>query len=102
MRRRKTYLPGIRATFAMRREINNFENAIASNDVKLVLGGCEKVYLEMHPVVDKVKIAFGMDLALCSKEVMKKLGTFKEDPRIKAEAHVCSHVRGNLFHVTQE
>jgi hypothetical protein len=55
----------------------------------------------MHPVADKVKIAFGMDLTLCSKEVMKKLGTFKEDPRIKAEAHVCSHVRGNLFHVTQ-
>jgi len=78
---RKTYLPGIRATFAMGREINNFENAIASKDVKLVLEGCEKVYLKMHPVADKVKIAFGMDLALCSKEVMKKLGTFKEDPR---------------------
>ena len=92
----------------MGREINNFENAIASKDVRLVLEGCEKVYLKMHPVADKVKIAFGMDLALCSKEVMKKLGTFKEDARhmvvLKQKRMLVAsrHVRGIFFHVVQE
>ena len=78
---RKTYLPGIVATFEIRREVNNFENAVAQKDVKLILEGCEKMYLKMHPVAETVKIAFGMDLALCSKETMKTMGTFREDPR---------------------
>ena len=78
---KKTYLPGIKATFTIRRETNNFENAVASRDVKLVLEGCAKVYLRMHPVSEKVKIAFGMDLALCSKATMRRMNTFREDPR---------------------
>jgi hypothetical protein len=75
---RKTYLPGIKAMFAILQQKNNFENAIGSADVKLVLQGCEKVYLRMHPVAEVLKIAFGMDLALCSKSTMKRMNTFKE------------------------
>ena len=76
---RKVYLPGIQNVFVRDQVRNNFKSAYQSQDVQIVLRGFERAYRRMHPLEQSVKIAFGMDLALCSKKNMKIMCTFSED-----------------------
>jgi hypothetical protein len=68
----KVYLPGISEQFKLDRISNNFRPAIKSDEVKAVLDGFFKIYDRMHPYAERMKIAFGVDMALKSPAVMQK------------------------------
>lgn len=69
---KKVYLPGINEQFKLDRISNNFGPAIKSDEVKAVLGGFFKIYDRMHPYAERMKIAFGVDMALKSPAVMQR------------------------------
>jgi Phage integrase family len=66
------YLPGIATTFDMMSIENEFRPASQSPMIKLILRGFTKSYDYRFPAKGKVKIAFGMDLALLSKIIMSR------------------------------
>ena len=68
---KKTYLPGIAATFDLHQKRNLFRLASNSKEVKLGLRGFTNFYRKHNPKSERVKVAFGMDLAVASKNIMR-------------------------------
>jgi hypothetical protein len=64
-----TYLPGIAREFDLDRIENYFREATHSIEVKLVMKGFKNHYSRSHPEIGERKVAFGLDLALSSKQI---------------------------------
>ena len=89
----KTYLPGIAATFDMKRArcAENFRRAMNGKEIKLVTKGFTKRFDREHPKAEKIKMPYGYDLAIRSKKVMKKNKLFhgKDKDILMWRAFVC-------------
>jgi hypothetical protein len=73
---KQTYLPGIAASFAMRRIPNNFKAASKIGELHSILKGFKRLYAKSNPAANSLKLAFGMDLALSAVGVMRVRRTF--------------------------
>jgi hypothetical protein len=71
------YLPAISVRFKEHRVINNFGLAVKSDEVKLVLAGFQRFYRKHNPAASNMKVAYGMDLALASRDVIASLPRFR-------------------------
>ena len=65
---RRVYLPGIATHFDKERK----PCADVFRVVKMVIVGFEKIFEKENPKAGRVRIPFGLDMALVSKKVMKK------------------------------
>jgi hypothetical protein len=92
---RKTYLPGIVATFEMNRVFDSpIEAACKCKEVRLLLRGFQRFYDKNHPKASRMKIAYGMDLAVESQRTM--VGMSGSDVR-SADARRDFTLRQRLF-----
>lgn len=93
-----TYLPGIAAWFDRLREKCNivFRIAISSKEQKFVHRGLARVYDRLNPVSGRVKLAYGIDLALKSISSMRNRNMFKNSNAgssiMQTRAFVCQCV----------
>ena len=71
------YLPAVSARFKESRVVNNFGLAVKSDEVKLVLAGFQRFYRKHNPAAANMKVAYGMDLALASRDVIASLPRFR-------------------------
>ncbi len=71
------YLPAVAARFKEHRVVNNFGLAVKSDEVKLVLAGFQRFYRKHNPAASNMKVAYGMDLALASRNVIASLPRFR-------------------------
>ena len=70
----KVYLPGIAVGLALRDEDTTEWRAVTNGvPVKQTLKGFQRFYDKHHPAADRMKVAFGQDLAVRSKGVMRRL-----------------------------
>ena len=74
----KTYLPGIAYTLEMKKSIGQyiFRNIYTSREVKKVGNGFFRMYHEKCSDAERMKLPFGMDLALKARTVMKQSQQF--------------------------
>lgn len=72
------YLPGVAGRFDQERSGCRFafRDAIKGREVKLVLAGFQRGYNAKNPAAERMKLPFGLDLAVASKGVMKESGIF--------------------------
>ncbi len=79
------YLPAVTSTFRQRRITNGFSAAVRSPEVKMVLDGFSRFYDKNHPQASRLKLAYGMDLALLSREVIRGMArlSFPENRRVE-------------------
>lgn len=88
---KSSYLPGIAASFDMpgpNQGENLFREAISVDAVKKLIKGFERLYALRNPKANRLKLAFGMDLALMSRDVMTRLRTFHERGRSEAGVEI--------------
>jgi hypothetical protein len=71
------YLPAVAARFKEHRVVNNFGLAVKSDEVKLILAGFQRFYRKHNPAASDMKVAYGMDLALASRDVIASLPRFR-------------------------
>ena len=76
----KTYLPGIAAWFDKERAscAKAFRCAINSKEVKFIYRGLIRAHAKLNPSAGKIKLPYGMDLAIRSKAVMRFKNMFNE------------------------
>ena len=79
------YLPAVVATFRQERVTNEFAAAVRSPEVKMVLDGFTRFYDKNHPQASRLKLAYGMDLALLSRGAMQRMArlSFPTDKKIE-------------------
>jgi hypothetical protein len=79
------YLPAVVSMFRQRRVTNEFSAAVRSPEVKMVLDGFSRFYDKNHPQASRLKLAYGMDLALLSREVIRGMArlSFPENRKIE-------------------
>ena len=75
----KTYLPGIAATLDLKRAkcAVEFRKAMACKEVKMVLEGFRKRHEKQSPKAERIKMPYGLDLALRSRKVMYRMKKFE-------------------------
>ena len=68
-----TYLPGVAATLDFQRVPSKtlFRNAINGKEVKLIVDGFKREFDKKNPMAHKLRLPFGFDLAIKSKDVMR-------------------------------
>jgi hypothetical protein len=66
----KTYLPGIASTFDMAQVSNLFREATNQKEIKLLAKGFQRRYDKYNPKSERMKIPFGMDLAMLARNEM--------------------------------
>jgi len=97
------YFPGINQHFTQEKKSNQFRAAYTSKHIQAVLTGFQKVYEKTHPAADRMKIAFGLDLALKAIEVMEEGGDFNgvsassEDAELRRERLFCAFAVGITY-----
>jgi hypothetical protein len=69
---RKVYIPGIAVNLARRdQDTKAWEDVAKSQPVTRVMRGFQRFYDKHNPAASRMKVAFGMDLAVRSKKVMR-------------------------------
>jgi hypothetical protein len=83
------YLPAVVSTFRQKRIANEFSAAVRSPEVKMVLDGFTRFYDKNHPQASRLKLAYGMDLALLSREVVRGMArlSFPANKKVEAVLH---------------
>ena len=72
---RGVYLPGIAAILEqMGYNTKRWRGVINDRSVTLVVDGFQRFYDKHHPKAERMKVAFGMDLAVRSQTVMRREG----------------------------
>jgi len=84
----KTYLPGIAASFESLRVQNNFREALKAKEIKLLARGFQRFYDRRNPAAGRVKLPFGMDLALKAKTIMTSQNIFATISRSNADKQI--------------
>ena len=97
-----TYLPGVAAKLDMMRSPSKFlfRHAMNGKEVKLVIAGFKRAYDKKNPRADKLRLPFGVDLAMKSRQVMKAMGMYRryeKDEDILIERVFVSEVVGINF-----
>ena len=82
---RRVYLPGVLAHFRMNKVSNEFAAACKDDEIKLILKGFSRFYQKYNPAADRVKIAFGMDMARAAIGVMRETYLFESISRTKKD-----------------
>lgn len=77
----KTYLPGIAACFDSMKIKNSFREASNSKEIKLLSRGLQRSYNLRNPAAGRIKLPFGMDLALRAKIIMVEKNMLAERGR---------------------
>ena len=73
-----TYLPGVAAILEMNKgNHNNFREAIKRKEMNRLYTGLMRAYAKYSPAAGRMKLAYGMDLALKSRAVMRDMAMFK-------------------------
>ena len=74
----KTYLPGVAGMFDL--ESNEckylFRKAINGKEIKLVIAGFERRYNSRKPKASRLRLPYGLDMAIKSKQVMREKRIF--------------------------
>jgi len=91
---KKVYLPGIASWFEMKLVNNQFRAASKERFVSRLLSGFERLYAKLNPASTQLKLAFGMDLALKSRNVMKTSNSFSVQGRTSGDV---SSLRQRVF-----
>ena len=89
---KKTYLPGIASWFEQKRVENLFRAACKERFITQILKGFGRVYAKLNPLSGRIKLAFGMDLALKAVKVMRDSCMF-ERPGVTKEQMEVLHYR---------
>ena len=97
-----TYLPGVASTLDFRRAPSKFlfRQAMNGKEVKLVMAGFKRAYDKTSAKADKLRLPYGLDLAIKSKQVMRTTGMYRKygkDEDILIERVFVSEVVGINF-----
>jgi hypothetical protein len=74
----KTYLPGIAGTFDLQRSEckTTFRKATNGKEIKLVVAGFDRRYNSKNPKANRLRLPYGLDMALKSKQIMRDKAMF--------------------------
>ena len=85
---KEVYLNGILSYFTREDRGEIFKAAKDSPAVTNQMKGFQKLYNKLHPMSDRIKMAFGMDLARLSKSVMMETSAFVTAGRSEEEVQL--------------
>ena len=98
-----TYLPGVAARLDMERSPSKhlFRHAMNGKEVKMILAGFKRAYDKNSSKANKLRLPFGFDLAIKSKQVMKATKIFakygKDEDILIERIFVCETVGINFL-----
>ena len=78
---KNVHFPGIQAVYDLYQVKNTFHETYLSKGIRMILKGFEKFYNKTNPKSNRIKLPYGMDLAIRSKLVMRKKDMFKNITR---------------------
>jgi hypothetical protein len=81
------YLPGITNALMLLDVDNHIKASVSSPQAQAVLKGFKRFYFKRSPAAKRLKLAFGMDLATLSQQVMRDLDAFSTYRN--AEGQIC-------------
>ena len=82
------YLVGINHHFIQQLRSDFFAQAARTTAVKTTLIGFQRLYDKLHPMSERLKLAFGMDLARLARVVMEEFRVFEAPGRSESEVQL--------------
>jgi len=83
-----TWWASITTSYFTRGREEFFAKASRTTAVKTTLIGFQRLYDNLHPMSERLKLAFGMDLARLARVVMEEFRVFEAPGRSEAEVQL--------------